>query len=200
MAKYRTSKGDTLKSLAKQYGVTRKRLRNLNPDFDFGNKKRGFNKIKKGSLMRLGKGVGTPLWQSEILQDPTYDAFLRSKNYNTGRLNSDFETLKTDLDVKLKRQDNIYANNRIQGMRGIDQSASSRGMYRSGARGRERNRFDERATSTLNTFVNRQSDLRDAGRRKMEAGEGDWTRKDTDAKQAARTRLTDRDAQTKYGY
>ncbi len=51
MAKYVASQGDTLKSLAKKYGLTRKRIRALNPDLKFGKGKKFGG--KGGPLLKL---------------------------------------------------------------------------------------------------------------------------------------------------
>ncbi len=196
MAKYRTSKKDTLRSLAEKYGVTRKRLRDLNPDTKFG--KKGKKKLGGGDILRLGKGVGTPMWRSEVLQDPTYAAFERQFEYNRGKLGSDFVALKDKLKRDLQRQEGIYDQQRIQGHRGIDESMDNRGIFRSGQRHVERGQLSNRIDDTRQRFIDSQGETREEGRRAKREGISSLKRQRAEERVNARSRLTDRDATTKY--
>lgn len=160
MAKYVASEGDTLKSLAKKYGLTRKRIRALNPDMVFGKGKKyggkGFRDLD-GRTIRLGKAVsrkdidsenqfqrpqdmGPTDRMGEILQDPKYAAFLRNYDYDIAKIRSDFTSLGDRLDRDLVRQDALYDQQRTEGLRGVDRSMENRGLFRSGQRHMNRGR------------------------------------------------------------
>lgn len=198
MARYRTTKKDTLRKLAKKYGVTRKRLRQLNPDVKFG-KKGGRKKIGADTVLKLGKGVGTPFWRSEIMQDPTYAAFDRQFDYNRGNIRSDFLALKEKQKVDLMRQDVNFENSRRVGLQGVDRSMDNRGVFRSGQREVQRGEVRDNVARARTQFIDQQGDTLRKARVDKQRAIGDLKRRRAEERVAARTRLTDRDAETKYG-
>lgn len=203
MAKYQAGKKDTLAALAEKYGVTRKRLRELNPDVKFGKAKKkggqGFQDLA-GQTIRLGKGVGQPMWRAEILEDPTYAAFERQFEFNRGRLGSDFLALKDRIMRDRVRQQGIYDQQFAEGLRGINQSMENRGLFRSGMRSVEEGRLKNRIDDTRQRFIDNQNETVEEARRQKREGISDLKRQRAEERLGARTRLTDRDAQTKYGY
>lgn len=203
MAKYSAGKKDTLKSLAEKYGVTRKRLRSLNEDISFGKSKKkggeGFKSLK-GQEIRLGKGVGTPKWRSEILADPTYAAFERQFDYNRGKLGSDFIALKNRLGRDLQRQQGIYDQQLIEGQRGVDETMDNRGLFRSGQRHIDRGRVKNNIDDQRQRFIDTQGETREEARRQKREAIADLKRQRGEQRLQARDRLTMKDAETKYGF
>lgn len=202
MAKYTTKKKDTLKSLAEKWGVTRKRLRELNPDVKFGKSKKkggkGFKKLDPGQVLKLGKGVGVPQWKAELLEDPTYAAFDRQFDYNRSKLQSDFIALKDRLKRDLERQEGVFQEQERQGLEGIDRSMENRGLYRSGQRGIERGELSNRIADSRQRFIDTQGETREEARRAKREGIADLKRRRAEERLQARTRLTQRDAETKF--
>jgi len=203
MAKYRTKKGDTLRSLSKKYGVKRKKLRKLNPDMKFGKAKskggKGFKKFDKDTVLKLGKGVGQPFWKSEVLQDPTYAAFDRNFEYNRSKVHDEFLALKDKLARDLVRQDARYDQQRVEGTRGVNRSMDNRGLYRSGQRHMGLGRMNNKIDFEREQYVSGQGEVREEGRRKKQEAIGDLKRQRAEERLGARSRLTARDAETKYG-
>lgn len=202
MAKYTTGKKDTLKSLAEKYGVTRKRLRELNPDVTFGKSKKfggkGFKTLDPDQVLRLGAGIGVPEWRSEILEDPSYAAFDRQFDYNRSKIQSDFIALKDRLKRDLQRQEGVYQDQTRQGLEGIDQSMENRGLFRSGQRGIKRGELQNRIADQRQRFIDSQGETREEARRTKREGIADLKRRRAEERLGARTRLTDRDATTKF--
>ena len=211
MAKHVGSQGDTLKSLAKRYGLTRKRIRTLNPDVKFGKGKKfggkGFKDLD-GQMLRLGKTIkrsdideGNRYDRtSEILQDPKYAAFLRNYDYDIAKIRSDFTSLGDRLDRDIERQGAMFDQQRIDGLRGVDRSMENRGLFRSGQRHMERGR-------TINNIeMARQRYNDDVGERRLSAQRdrdtriADLGRARDEERLGARERLTMRDAETRYGF
>lgn len=204
MAKYRAKKGDTLKKLAKKYGVSRKQLRELNPDIKFGKAKKkggkGFKNIDKDTLLRLGKGVGQPIWKSEILQDPGYAAFDRNFEYNRSKLQDAFLTYRDQQKVDRERAMADFLDQQTKSARNIDTNASQRGMFRSGQRHVSHGRLQNDMDRLRGKFDASQADSLEEARRRKREGIGDLKRKRAEERLSARDRLTMRDAETKYGF
>jgi len=204
MAKYTTSKKDTVASLAEKYGVTRKRLRDLNAD-TLGHKgddhRIGRDQaIGKGTSLRLGNGVGQPQWKAQLLEDPTYAAFERQFTFNRGKLGSDFIALKEKRKRDSLRQMAMYDEQEKAGLTNIDESAENRGMFRSGRRHVDRGDLVNRMDDTRQRYTDQGNEAIEAGRRAKREGITALKNSRSEARLDARSRLSDRDAQTKFGF
>lgn len=201
MAKYLAKKGDTLKKLAKKYGVKRKTLRELNPDMKFGKAKskggEGFAKLK-GEEIRLGEGVGTPMWKTELLQDPKYAGFLRKFDFDRDVLGDQFQALKDRQARELVRKDVEFDNQLIDNHQRINENADSRGLFRSGQRHIDRGDATSKMALKRQSYVDSQGEAREEGRRAKREGIAELKRKRSEERLGARERLSVRDAETEY--
>ena len=201
MAKYTAKQGDTLRKLAKKYGVTRKELRELNPDVKFGKgKKKGGKGFKDlgDQEIRLGPGVGPR--GGKLLQDPKYSAFLRNFDYQRDKLQSDFIEFKNRQSRDLARQEPLWARQREDAFRGIDTGAENRGLYRSGQRLLDRGRANSALMQQRQGYIDAQGEAREEARRTKQSGIADLKRRKAEEKLQAGERLTMRDANIEYGY
>ena len=206
MAKYVGKKKDTLRKLAKRYGVTRKSIREMNPDMKFGKAKdnggKGFKRLG-GEEIRLGKGIGPGSMRARLLQDPKYAAFLRKFDYDRDKIRSDFiDEYGKDgqQSIDLARMEPIWNRQLSDTQRNTDRASDAQGMYRSGQRLLERGRNSSLANQQRQGYIDRQGDERtNAIQAKREALSG-MKRTKMEEKKSTRERLTMRDATTKYGY
>jgi len=200
MGKTRTKKGSTLRKLSKKYGVKGKTLRELNPDMKGQWGKKGKKKLDKDTMIRLGKGVGIAPWRAELLEDPTYAAFDRNFEFNRDSVHDSFQRLKDRQRIDLTRQDARFDKQRIDNTRQIDRGMEDRGLYRSGQRGIETGRMNNDIDVSRREFTGQQKDARIAGRQAKQEALGALKRNRAEERIGARSRLTERDAQTKYGF
>ncbi len=218
MAKYVASQGDTLKSLAKKYGLTRKRIRALNPDLKFGKGKKlggkGFKDLSEQTI-RLGKAVERDAIdpgnqytreharrdrKAELLQDPKYAAFLRNFDHDISTARGDFTSFSDRLDRDLERQDVLYDQQRTDGLRGVDRSMDNRGLFRSGQRGMERGRVINDIDLARQRHQDDVGERRLSAQRDRDTAVGDLRRARDEERLGARERLTMRDAETRFGF
>lgn len=214
MAKYRTTKGDTLKSLAKRYGVKRKTLRELNEDVQFGGAKKkghkGFQKLDKGTILKLGADVKRKdldprnqvrpgqLRRAELLQDPKYAAFLRNFDYDRSMLRSDFAADRAAEYRELDRMGSEWDYQLDENLRGVDRAMANRGVFRSGQRHLERGRSVNDIDRLRQRYRDQMNERILSGQRTRDRGIADLKRARDEERLGARERLTLRDAETEY--
>jgi len=142
---------------------------------------------------------GMPKWKAELYEDPAYAAFDRNFEYNRSKVQDSFINLKNRLKRDLLRQDTRYDQQRVEGERGIDRSMENRGLYRSGQRHVGIGRMNNKIDFEREHFISGQGEAREEGRRAKQDAIGSLKRQRAEERINARSRLTDRDATTKYG-
>jgi len=201
MAKYTTTKNDTLRSLAARFGVTTKALRTGNVATMKGNwGGKGKKKLTPGTVIKLGAGVGRgQARRAELLTDSSYAAFLRQYKSSKDSVKSTFQALKDQQDVDLTRfnvnNDRVTDRNLVD----IDEEADSRGMFRSGERGRDRATEAGDSAMRFTNFTGDQSSELERARRKKQDTLAGMRLARGEERIDARSRITDREATTKYG-
>ena len=202
MAKYTTTKNDTLRSLAARFGVTTKALRTGNVATMKGNwGGKGKKKITPGTVIKLGTGVGRgQARRAELLTDSSYAAFLRQYKSSKDSVTSTFQALKDQQDlVDLPRFNT--ENDRItsQNLNTINESAEDRGMTRSGQRYTDRAREEGDSAMRLTTFTGEQASELERARREKAYTLAGMRLARAEERVDARSRITDREATTQYG-
>ena len=202
MAKYTTTKNDTLRSLAARFGVTTKALRTGNVATmkgDWGGK--GKKKLTLGTVIKLGTGVGRgQARRAELLTDSSYAAFLRQYKSSRDSVKSTFQALKDQQDdVDLPRF--VVNNDRVtdRNLGDINEESDSRGMFRSGERERDRATEEGDSTMRYTNFTGDQSSELERERRKKQDTLTGMKLARAEERVDARSRITDREATTKYG-
>lgn len=205
MAKYTAEAGDTLAKLARRYGVKRRSLRELNPDLKFGKGKKaggqGWRDLD-GQELRLGKGVGMgkPGWKGVLMQDPKYAAFLRNFDVQRDLTQDRFLQLRDRQNRELERMEPVWSRQREDAFRNVDRSMDSRGVFRSGQRHIERGLRESAIAQARQGYIDQQGEAREAARRSKKEELMGLKRSKMEEKLGARTRLSERDAQTRYGF
>ena len=202
MAKYTTTKNDTLRSLAARFGVTTKALRTGNVATmkgDWGGK--GKKKLTPGTVIKLGTGVGRgQARRAELLTDSSYAAFLRQYKSSRDSVKSTFQALKDQQKlVDLPRF--VVNNDRVtdRNLGDINEESDSRGMFRSGERERDRATEEGDSTMRLTNFTGDQSSELERARREKANVLAGMRLSRAEERVDARSRITDREATTKYG-
>ena len=202
MAKYTTTKNDTLRSLAARFGVTTKALRTGNVATMKGNwGGKGKKKITPGTVIKLGTGVGRgQARRAELLTDSSYAAFLRQYKSSRDSVKSTFQALKdqqelVDLERFVVNNDRVTDRNLVD----INEESDSRGMFRSGERGRDRATEEGDSTMRYTNFTGDQSSELERERRKKQDTLTGMKLARAEERVDARSRITDREATTQYG-
>ena len=202
MAKYTTTKNDTLRSLAARFGVTTKALRTGNVATMKGNwGGKGKKKLTPGTVIKLGTGVGRgQARRAELLTDSSYAAFLRQYKSSRDSVKSTFQALKDQQDdVDLPRF--VVNNDRVtdRNLGDINEESDSRGMFRSGERGRDRATEAGDSAMRYTNFTGDQSSELERARRKKKDTLAGMKLARAEERVDARSRITDREATTQYG-
>ena len=158
MARYVSRKGDTLKALAKEYGVSVKELKKRNPKLADMAKKA---ELDRDTIIKLGRGTGrgtedaftskedalAEIARREAVrgrrslegEDPSFAAFMRQFRFDKKQIKAALKAQRQAYANRIGRARDTYREQERTGLQGIDTSAENRGLYRSGQRLIDRN-------------------------------------------------------------
>lgn len=211
MARYTVQQHARLRDIAYSAGISVDRLLKLNPQLLDENQ--NVKDDITGLELKLGKGNEidrsklrerlAPRRQEarneRLMQDTGFAAFMRQMGFDATEIENSFLATKEELKAQRMKQMPLFADQAMKEEERVNQSAEASGMFRSGQRLADVSDAVTQVDVRRQDFLDGLRETRRTAREEKNRGLAALERERAEQEIAAAERLTQRDAQTRFG-